>query len=288
MDKSEDLISKEHLRLRQKYNPDGSILRKNQLELLEMMQLLAEICRQNNITWWLSLGTLLGAARHHGFIPWDDDVDIVMMRKDYRRLEKILLAIPENESKYFFQTMRSDVEYVSVWGKLRSKEGCVKTSGRYRWLKYRGVGLDVFTLEKNNYVISRMAVVMYNNVQHLSLYIKNRLLRRLTIRFIEILFLGVVNSILRLFSFFFRSDAYRYSLGSGWARHRFYEKDIFPLKTALFEGVEFPVPNNTDAYLTNVYGDWRELPSEESIRKAIHCPIYIEEIDKRNNSGSAK
>jgi lipopolysaccharide cholinephosphotransferase len=55
-------------------------------------------------------------------------------------------------------------------------------------------------------------------------------------------------------------------------------KDILPLKKARFEGVEFPVPHDTDAYLTRLYGDWRKLPTEEQIRKAIHNPDYIKEI----------
>ena len=57
--------------LKQRYNPEGSKLRANQKELLEILVDLAKICDDNNIEWWLSSGTLLGAARHGGFIPWD-------------------------------------------------------------------------------------------------------------------------------------------------------------------------------------------------------------------------
>ncbi|MBR2061575.1 MAG: LicD family protein, partial [Tidjanibacter sp.] len=80
----------DHNALRARYNPDGSALRRDQLELLRMLQVVAEICQKHNISWWLSSGTLLGAARHGGFIPWDDDMDIVLLRKDYKRLAKIL------------------------------------------------------------------------------------------------------------------------------------------------------------------------------------------------------
>ena len=62
--------------LKERYNPEGSKLRKNQLELVDILLDLAKICREHNIQWWLSSGTLLGAARHKGFIPWDDDLDI--------------------------------------------------------------------------------------------------------------------------------------------------------------------------------------------------------------------
>lgn len=71
---------------------------------------------------------------------------------------------------------------------------------------------------------------------------------------------------------------YHYTLGTGWSQHTFYMKDTFPLKEASFEGVLFPVPNNADAYLTKVYGDWRKIPSPEQIKQSIHCKEYREEI----------
>ena len=74
------------------------------------------------------------------------------------------------------------------------------------------------------------------------------------------------------------NDQYRISLGAGFYKSCFYEKDIFPLSKMEFEGIEFPVPGNVDSYLTNIYGDWRKLPSEEKIRKSMHYPLYIKEI----------
>ena len=58
------------------YNPEGSTLRKDQLEMLKCLEAFAKICKEHNIQWWLCGGTLLGAARHGGFIPWGDDVDV--------------------------------------------------------------------------------------------------------------------------------------------------------------------------------------------------------------------
>ena len=63
-----------------KYNPEGSSLRKDQLEMLKVLVAFSEICKQHNLKWWLCSGTLLGAARHKGFIPWDDDVDVTMLK----------------------------------------------------------------------------------------------------------------------------------------------------------------------------------------------------------------
>lgn len=286
MEISKDLTEDEHRHLRQKYNPDGSLLRENQMELLKMMQAFAEICKKHDIKWWLSSGTLLGAARHHGFIPWDDDVDVVMMRKDYKRLENILLTMPEETGEYVWHSMRNDAEYISIWGRLRKKDGIVHAKNcRDRWFRYHGLWLDVFSMERTNYAMARIAKVLYYEIQRPTKYItKCGAVRRFLIRFVEIFVLGGICSLLRLLlKVFYRGDEYRYTLGSGWAKHKFYEKDIFPLKTAKFEGVDFPVPNNMDAYLTNVYGDWRKLPSEDDIVAAIHCTPYIEEIEKRNH-----
>ena len=74
--------------LRQRYNPDGSSLRKAQLRMVEILKEVDKICRRHNIPYYLEGGTLLGAIRHHGFIPWDDDADIMLTRKEWNELKK--------------------------------------------------------------------------------------------------------------------------------------------------------------------------------------------------------
>ena len=268
--------------LRAKYNPDGSQLRRDQMELLKMLRYVANICDANGIEWWLSSGTLLGAARHEGFIPWDDDLDIVLLKRDCKRLERILERLDSKE--YVYHSMRTDVEYVNTFGKFRKREGRITTSNRrYNYYKWAGIGFDIFAIEKTNYFAARAAQVIYNNLQHLTSYIRWGWVRKPLIRLIQCLCLGIVNPILRLVGLINPRKECHYTLGTGWARHTFFMKDTLPLAKARFEGEEWPVPKDMDAYLKGVYGDWRKLPSDEQIRKCIHCKEYIEEIYGKDN-----
>ena len=263
--------------LKQRYSPEGSALRRDQKELLRMLKKVDAICKEHNLKWWLSSGTLLGAARHKGFIPWDDDIDIVMLRKDAKRLEKILHKMDDPE--FVFHTMRSDVEYVNCFGKYRKREGCIAVNNRrYDYYKWRGIGFDIFSLEKTSFFAAKAASTIYGNLQHLTSYIRCGVIRKPLIRFIELLCLGIVFPILRVIGLINPKGEYHYSLGQGWSKHTFFMSDAFPLTTTEFEGEQMPAPKNMDAYLTRVYGDWRKLPNEEQIRKSIHNQEYIKEI----------
>lgn len=259
------------------YNPEGSALRRDQKELVRMLKVLAEICRENGLQWWLSSGSLLGAARHKGFIPWDDDLDIVMMRKDYRKLQKILRQMQSDE--FVFHCTRTDVDYINLFGKFRKREGSIKVGHRrYDFYRWKGIGLDIFALEKTSYLSARLSKILYHPLLSLISRIRIGWMRKPLIRFVQVLNIVVFHPLLRLIGLINPKGQYHYALGQGWPKHVFYEKDIYPLTTTEFEGEQFPVPHDMDAYLTNVYGDWRKIPSEEQIRKCIHCKEYIEEI----------
>lgn len=259
------------------YNYEGSSLRKSQLEMLEALKVFAQICKEHDIKWWLCSGTLLGAARHKGFIPWDDDADVSMMKEDYMKLEKILVKM--NDEKYFYQCTKTDPEYVNFFGKFRKKtDPLTSNDPREQHYRYNGPGFDIFCIEKSSRFAAHMAKFFYHNMQYPTQHIRNKGFRRFMIGLVKALNRGIFIPLTRMVGLVNPKKQYHYLLGSGFYKSAFYKEDIFPLSTMEFEGVEFPVPGNTDAYLTKIYGDWHKLPSEEQIRKTLHCPAYIKEI----------
>ena len=259
------------------WNPEGSILRRDQLELFRILKVLAKICEENHIPWWLGSGSMLGAARHKGFIPWYDDMDIVLLRKDYKRLEKILCKLENDE--FVYHSMDTDVDYVNYYGKFRKRHGVIRSkSKRYDYYKWKGIGIDVFSIEKTTFFSAYWAAKIYGKLEPLTLDIHQSWLRKTMIRCIEGMCSYVVFPVLRLISLYNPKNEYHYTLGTGFPKSRFYLKYIFPLATTEFEGEQMPVPKDMDACLTRMYGDWRTLPSEDSIKKRIHCQEYVEEI----------
>ena len=113
--------------------------------LLDLLFVVDRICKEHDIKYYAIGGTLLGAVRHNGFIPWDDDLDIAMLRKDYNRF----LEVAQNElsGKYFLQTTLSDVNYYKEHARLRNSD----TTGICEHLELHGcnngIYLDILPLE---------------------------------------------------------------------------------------------------------------------------------------------
>ncbi|MGK6603265.1 LicD family protein [Proteus mirabilis] len=88
-------------------------LRKKQLKMLKGLIEIHRICQLHNINYWLDAGTLLGAVRHSGFIPWDDDIDICMFRDDYNKFINIA-KYELNTNDFFLQTVTTDKDYIFI------------------------------------------------------------------------------------------------------------------------------------------------------------------------------
>ncbi len=138
-----------------KENPDGTKITVHDVHkvLLEMLKKIDRICQDNSIPYWLNGGSALGAVRHHGFIPWDDDADIAMMREDYERFIEVMKEqCPE---EFVFQCFDTDDRYnVLIPGmKIRMKGTYLK---EVNWLLDNrckgyegcdGIFIDVFVYD---------------------------------------------------------------------------------------------------------------------------------------------
>ena len=103
-----------------------------------------KLCKENGIQYFVFYGTLLGAIRHNGFIPWDDDIDICMLRKDY---EKFLKLFPRENGRYSILHWRTSKQYAASFAKVCDNTLTMKIRGGY-WFDHYGAPVDVFPLDK--------------------------------------------------------------------------------------------------------------------------------------------
>ncbi|MDZ5034932.1 LicD family protein, partial [Clostridium perfringens] len=115
-------------------------LKEAQLRMLEILIEVDRICKKHHINYWLDAGTLLGAIRHEGFIPWDDDLDIGMLRKDYNKF----LQIVKNElnSNFIFQSPETDDLCQNAFAKIRDKNSEIRS--KHNNERNLGVFIDIF------------------------------------------------------------------------------------------------------------------------------------------------
>lgn len=118
-------------------------LRKLQQAELEMLQEIERICEKNNIVYSIIGGTLLGAVRHGGFIPWDDDADVAMLRSEYDRFVQAC-SRDLNQEKFYFQDMHHTPGYRWGYGKLRKKGTLFLRQGQENMPYEQGVFVDIF------------------------------------------------------------------------------------------------------------------------------------------------
>ncbi len=122
----------------------ASDLRDLQLALLEILKIIDQICKDNGIQYSLACGTALGAIRHNGFIPWDDDMDIAMTRNDFYKLENYINNHPELELNFIHTSCQNNTIYIC--GKICDKNTLVKES-HFKTVEGYGAFVDVFPLD---------------------------------------------------------------------------------------------------------------------------------------------
>ena len=114
---------------------------------LDLLNEFAGVCEKHGLKWFVHAGTMLGAVRHQGFIPWDDDIDVVMPRDDYERLCQ--LAPSAFSHPYFFQNEETDRYFARAFSRLRNSEttGIFENEMVYRFPYNQGIFIDVFPMD---------------------------------------------------------------------------------------------------------------------------------------------
>ena len=245
------------------------ILRKAQLIMLDMLIEFDAICKKHRLQYWLDSGTLLGAVRHQGFIPWDDDIDLSMPIEDYNKFLEI--AKSELSNDIFFQTSQTDKNFKFDYIKLRSnKASIVEFHEKDKQIKYhQGVFVDIFpmlTIEntKANKNMYDSTLKEIRDVSSISLHTPNGKddpIKR-----------AALTASLKQIHQGWEIDKRKVIYGGEMADVAawFDIEKVLPLSTMEFEGLSFPTPNNPSHYLDAIYSfDYRQLPPEN--KRIIHA-----------------
>ena len=273
---------------------DPEVLNKLHRLQVEMLKDLDEICKANDIPYFAGFGTALGAIRHHGFIPWDDDIDVCMLREDYEKFLRVMATNPND--KYKMMTPELDENDASCVPKFQRK-GTKFISHLSKDLKCdQCVFIDVFHFDSVAPDEKQM------KKQHLLTLFYDRLIYLCGSAHPIIPYKGVKYGVAAsicwlthyLLKIFCVSPKFLYKLytkecikynktenpivtyfGEGISlKARISKEDMFPIEYVDFENAKIPVAHNRDGILTKYYGDYMQLPPEED--RVNHAPLIID------------
>ena len=265
--------------------------------LLHMLKDIDSVCKKHNITYMLGGGTALGAVRHQGFIPWDDDLDLNMPRKDY---EKFLKVMQEELGEYYDFSYPNSAHVDYPFLKIFKKD--TKFVELFDNMEYNAMWVDVFPIEyaPDNMILrqlkGRIADVLFhgiganllirqnNNAATKNMY-KGSWSRRLRYHFAMLagtLFsLMSYKDVFNMFDNFVRSDKVTQIMTVPTGR-KYYLGEclpvdvIYPVQKIKFCDMEAPIYHDVKAYLTALYGDYMQIPPVEKREKHMVAEFSID------------
>lgn len=258
-------------------------LRKWQLKLLEILVYFRDFCDSHNLRFFLSAGTCLGAVRHHGFIPWDDDLDVQMPRPDYEKLiniwnkeadtSKFICSVTtKNQCAKFPMAVIRSVNTTCIYNHSVDDDIC------------QGLKIDVEFLDgvpggdiRNNWNKQCAKLLAFFRTQRMPE--RESYMRTL---FSKILLRTLPKSLMWYLSVFFEKQikSIPFDGNCKWVRYLYCSgapKSCFNETCwVIFEGYKMPIPGGYDNYLKYAYGDYMQLPPEESRKPATDNIVFYD------------
>lgn len=257
---------------------------------LDILNYFSDFCDNNNLKYFLAYGTLLGAIRHNGFIPWDDDIDVYMPGEDYYLLKKMIAKI--NNDKYFYQSLETEKYYNLSFAKIRMNgTKAIEKKAEYEKIQNKGIYIDIFPLipypktekEKNTFwkKIKIFNLLVEADLKNKEKYNKYGKAGKILSKLFKIIPRKIRNFfaekiLKRIVLFDKKTDDYICIIDN-----KVFKKNFFN-KTAIvsFEDKKYKAPFEYDKYLTSICGDYMKLPKIEE-RKS-HSFIEVD-FGENNN-----
>lgn len=257
---------------------------------MDMIVLLDSICKKYDLKYYMDYGTLLGAVRHKGFIPWDDDVDLAMFREDYEKLKEI--AKTEIKEPYFFQTPHTD-QIMFGFAKIRDSRTSAVEFPDFDININQGIFIDIFPLDdvpgtpEESTAVFQMQTEMLeiiSNPQSMLEKLKNGVQTTLPYDMLLSLLKESPQQVFSMLEEFSAGQCgtsdYVDNLVSQVrfrvpAREKKWYEDTVYLP---FENLLLPAPGNYDAVLKKEFGDYMKIPEDKSRHNIIYdteCPYYV-------------
>lgn len=259
-------------------------LRKLQLIQLENLEEIDRICEKNHINYFLMFGTLLGAARHNGFIPWDDDLDIAMLRKDYDNF--LQCAKAELKTDFFLHTYDTDANYFVPFARIRRNDTTfIPKVYRNAKFKNNGIWVDIFPLdfaiaqdsfyEKIRFISIQGFLRPMASFKMMGLCGKTKFKSKVGYVLSKFFDIKTILKLIDMISRMKNNDreaGYYVCFGSPYRRIKnYYPIDCFnAIENLYFEGKKYPVPVGYEEVLSTLYGDYNLLPPEHE--RVGHLP----------------
>ncbi|MCH5303732.1 MAG: LicD family protein [Ruminococcus sp.] len=272
---------------------EKELLRKLQLTELEIAKEVKRICDENGINYFMDSGTLLGAVRHKGFIPWDDDMDFGFLREDYEKFIKIAPKCLKDE--YILQTWESDPYYPWAYSKVRKKDTLFVENMIVKAKHHMGVFVDLFPYDaypdnkkdqkKHGRKIMRYRYIMLMKSNMTPWKGKKSALKKVAVflKYKFYAFLGVFynreklikkyDELMKKFNDIETEYVYEQSGNARYGKWIVPKKCFDSYAQLEFEDTKFKAPNEWDVYLKTTFGDYMKLPPED--KRKTHNPVEI-------------